>query len=86
MTRIGDNIHHTEGYTRENAVANEIIGIDKGPLSIGFCKPHRHICFLFTPPLRNCCGMIFPDISMRFLNRNFFSNLRAKVNNRFYFS
>lgn len=61
-------------------MANEIIGIDKGPLSIGFCKPHRHICFLFTPPLRNCCGTVFPDISMCLLNGNFCSNLCADMN------
>lgn len=82
--------HRTYIHTRIRAIVNRIIGIGKGPLSIGFRQPHRHICFLFTPPLRNCCGMIFPDICVcvhmcicacvRFLNGIFCWTLCAGIN------
>lgn len=51
-------------YSTICVVAHRIIGIDKGPPSIGFRKPHRRICFLFTPPLRNCCGIIRSRVSV----------------------
>jgi len=72
---------------RGEATQKRIIGIDKGPLLIGFRgRHHRHICFLFTPALCNCRGMIFPAHSlprcacMLFLNGNFFKSRHFCVN------
>jgi hypothetical protein len=68
------------GAVRGETARKRIIGIDKGPLLIGFRgRHHRHICFLFTPPLCNCRGMIFPAhplcervcVCVLFLNGNF---------------